>query len=107
MAKLERMQGTFSCLENARLPVIVAVQGGCIGGGVDLTTACDLRFATADAFFVIQEINIGMTADVGTFPRLCRLLPEGIVRELAYTGTISLDVQPTDVTEAHLFDELE
>ncbi len=86
MAKLERMQETFSCLENARLPVIVAVQGGCIGGGVDLTTACDLRFATADAFFVIQEINIGMTADVGTFPRLCRLLPEGIVRELAYTG---------------------
>ena len=51
-----------------------------------MATACDIRYATADAFFCIQEINIGMTADVGTFPRLCKLIPEGWVRELAYTG---------------------
>ena len=81
-----RLQNTFNCLENCRLPVLAAIQGGCIGGAVDMTTACDMRYATEDAFFSIFEINIGMTADVGTFPRLVKLIPEGIVRELAYTG---------------------
>jgi enoyl-CoA hydratase len=80
------LQDTFSCLENARMPVLTAVQGGCIGAGVDMISACDMRYATEDAFFQIQEINIGMTADVGTFPRLCKLIPEGWVRELAYAG---------------------
>ena len=80
------LQGTFNCLDNARIPVIAAVQGGCIGAGVDMTSACDIRFCTEDAFFQIAEINIGMTADVGTFPRLCKLIPEGWVRELAYSG---------------------
>jgi len=80
------LQGSFSCLDNARMPVIAAIQGGCIGGGVDFVSACDIRYATDDAFFQIQEINIGMTADVGTFPRLCKLIPEGWVRELAYAG---------------------
>ncbi len=80
------LQASFSCLDEARVPVLVAVQGGCIGGAVDMTSACDIRYATKDAFFCIQEINIGMTADVGTFPRLCKLIPEGWVRELAYTG---------------------
>lgn len=80
------LQDCFSCLDEARMPVIVAIQGGCIGGAVDMTSACDIRYATADAFFCIQEINIGMTADVGTFPRLCKLIPEGWVREMAYTG---------------------
>ncbi|HYG26870.1 MAG TPA: crotonase/enoyl-CoA hydratase family protein [Caulobacteraceae bacterium] len=83
---VHHLQDSFSCLDEARMPVIVAVQGGVIGGAVDMTSACDIRYATADAFFVIQEINIGMTADVGTFPRLCKLIPEGWVRELAYTG---------------------
>ena len=80
------LQGSFNCLDNARMPVIAAIQGGCIGGGVDFVSACDIRYATEDAFFQIQEINIGMTADVGTFPRLCKLIPEGWVRELAYAG---------------------
>jgi enoyl-CoA hydratase len=80
------LQDTFSCLDEARMPVIAAIQGGCIGGAVDFTSACDIRYASADAFFTIHEINIGMTADVGTFPRLCKLIPEGWVRELAYTG---------------------
>ncbi len=80
------MQKSFNCLDEARMPVIMAVQGGCVGGAVDFASACDIRYATADAFFCIQEINIGMTADVGTFPRLCHLIPQGWVRELAYTG---------------------
>ena len=80
------LQRSFSCLEECRIPVLAAVQGGCIGGGVDMVSACDMRYATEDAYFTIFEINIGMTADVGTFPRLCKLVPEGVVRELAYTG---------------------
>ena len=80
------LQEVFTRLDKARMPVLAAIQGGCVGGAVDMTSACDIRYATADAFFVIQEINIGMTADVGTFPRLCKLIPEGWVRELAYTG---------------------
>jgi len=80
------LQNTFSCFDNARIPVIAAVQGGCIGAGVDMISACDIRYATEDAFFQIHEINIGMTADVGTFPRLCNLIPQGWVRELAYGG---------------------
>ena len=66
--------------------MIAAVQGGCIGGGVDMATACCLRYATRDAFFVIQEINLGMMADVGTFNRMPKQLPEAVVRELGYTG---------------------
>ena len=80
------LQYTISCLEKARIPVIAAIQGACIGGAVDMVTACDIRYATKDAFFCIQEINIGMAADVGTLQRLPYLIPEGIVRELAYTG---------------------
>ena len=83
---VKHLQDAFSCLDEARAPVLVAIQGGCIGGAVDMTSACDIRYATRDAFLCIQEINIGMTADVGTFPRLCKLIPEGWVRELAYTG---------------------
>jgi enoyl-CoA hydratase len=83
---VHHLQDTFSCLDEARMPVIAAIHGGCIGGAVDFTSACDIRYCTEDAFFTIMEINIGMTADVGTFPRLCKLIPEGWVRELAYTG---------------------
>jgi enoyl-CoA hydratase len=83
---LTEMQGTFTKLETLRCPVIAAIQGGCIGGAVDMVTACCIRYATADAFFCIQEINIGMVADVGTLQRLPKLVPLGVVKELAYTG---------------------
>lgn len=80
------MQESFSVIDHCRVPVIAAIQGACIGGGVDLISACDIRLCAADAFFCIQEINIGMTADVGTLQRLPYLIPSGLVRELAYTG---------------------
>jgi enoyl-CoA hydratase len=83
---LTDMQATFTKLETLRIPVIAAIQGGCIGGAVDMVTACCIRYATSDAFFCIQEINIGMVADVGTLQRLPKLVPLGIVKELAYTG---------------------
>ncbi|MDZ7629676.1 MAG: crotonase/enoyl-CoA hydratase family protein [Parvularculaceae bacterium] len=84
--KVRGLQETFSCLERARQPVLAAVQGGAIGAGVDLATACDCRYASAEAFFCVQETAIGMTADVGTFPRLMRVIPEGWARQMAYTG---------------------
>jgi enoyl-CoA hydratase len=81
-----KTQDAFNALEACRIPVLAAIQGGCVGGGLDMVTACDMRYCTQDAFFTIFEINIGMTADVGTFPRLVQQMPEGLVRELAYTG---------------------
>ena len=83
---LSDMQATFTKLETLRIPVIAAIQGGCIGGAVDMVSACCLRYASADAFFCIQEINIGMVADVGTLQRLPKLVPLAVVKELAYTG---------------------
>jgi enoyl-CoA hydratase len=83
---LSDLQATFTKLETLRIPVIVAIQGGCIGGAVDMVTACCIRYATKDTFFCIQEINIGMVADVGTLQRLPKLMPEAVVKELAYTG---------------------
>jgi enoyl-CoA hydratase len=80
------LQDSFTALERARMPVLVAIQGGCVGGAVDMVTAADCRYATRDAWFCIQEINIGMTADVGTLQRLPKLIPEGVVRQIAYTG---------------------
>jgi enoyl-CoA hydratase len=80
------LQESFTVFEKVRMPVLAAIQGGCIGGAVDMVTAADMRYASADAFFVIQEINIGMTADVGTLQRLPKIIPDGVARELAYTG---------------------
>ena len=80
------LQATFTLLETLRIPVIFAIQGACVGGAVDLVTAGCIRYATRDAFFCVQEINIGMVADVGTLQRLPKLLPMGLVKELAYTG---------------------
>jgi len=85
-SNIRQIQSSFNALEDARMPVLIAAQGGVIGGAVDMVTAADIRWCTKDAFFCIQETNIAMTADVGTFPRLQRYIPEGWVKEMAYTG---------------------
>lgn len=80
------LQECFTQLEKLRMPVLVAVQGGCIGGALDLVAACDSRYCTEDAFFTIKETAIGMTADLGTLQRLPSIMSPGLVRELAYTA---------------------
>ncbi len=80
------LQESLSALENLRVPVIAAIHGACLGAGVDMISACDLRVVSQDVRFCIEEIHIGMAADVGTLQRLPKLIPPGIVHELAYTG---------------------
>ena len=83
---LRKLMRCLDVLEEASFPVICAVQGGCIGGALDLAAACDIRVASADAFFTVQEIHIGMAADLGVLQRLPRLVPPGVARQMAYTG---------------------
>lgn len=83
---LRQLMRCFDVLEEARFPVIAAVQGGCIGGALDLAAACDLRVCSAEAFFTVQEIHIGMAADLGVLQRLPKIVPGGVAREMAYTG---------------------
>lgn len=80
------MQKTFTRIEQLRIPVIAAIQGGCIGGALDMVCCACIRYATQEAFFCVQEINIGMVADLGSLQRLPKLVPMGLVKELAYTG---------------------
>jgi enoyl-CoA hydratase/carnithine racemase len=80
------LQDTVTAVERCRKPVIAAIHGACVGGGIDLVTACDLRYCSKDAYFTVKEIDVGMTADVGTLQRLPKLVGEGLARELAYTG---------------------
>ncbi|MBU1288518.1 MAG: enoyl-CoA hydratase/isomerase family protein [Alphaproteobacteria bacterium] len=81
------LQRTFSCLEEARFPVIGVIQGPCIGAGLELAAACDLRIAASDAYFRIEEINTGIMADVGALQRMPKILPDPVVREMAFLGT--------------------
>ena len=83
---LRRLVDCISSLDEVRLPVICAIQGGCVGGALDLATVCDLRVCSADAFFTVQEIHIGMMADVGVLQRLVKIVPPAVAREMAYTG---------------------
>ena len=80
------LQDSLTSLERCRKPVLAAIHGACIGGGVDLVVCADMRYASSDASFAIKEIDIGMVADVGTLQRLPKLVGQGITRELAYTG---------------------
>ncbi len=83
---VKTMQRTFTSLAECPKPVIAAVHGYCIGAGVDLITACDIRYSAVDAIFSIRETRLAMVADVGTLQRLPRIIDPGSVAELAYTG---------------------
>jgi enoyl-CoA hydratase len=84
--KILELQESFNVVDNCSKPVIAAIQGYCLGGAIDLISACDMRYSTVDAQFSIKEIDIGMAADVGTLQRLPRIIGDGMMRELAYTG---------------------
>jgi enoyl-CoA hydratase len=79
------LQDTLTALERCRKPVLAAISGACIGAGLDLAVVCDLRYASADARFVLKEVDMGLAADVGVLQRLPRIVGEGVTRELAYT----------------------
>ena len=80
------LQASVNVIECCRKPVLATIHGACVGGGVDIVTACDMRYVTSDAFFAISEIDLGIVADLGTLQRLPKIIPQGIARELAYTG---------------------
>ena len=79
-------QDILTCFEKISKPVLSAIHGGCIGGGLDIVCATDMRYCTADAYFCIKEIDLGMVADLGTLQRLPKLISDGLTRELAFTG---------------------
>uniref|UniRef100_A0A8C9ZGK7 Delta(3,5)-Delta(2,4)-dienoyl-CoA isomerase, mitochondrial n=1 Tax=Sander lucioperca TaxID=283035 RepID=A0A8C9ZGK7_SANLU len=84
---ITKYQETFSVIEKCPKPVVVAVHGACVGGGVDLITACDIRLCTQDAWFQVKEVDIGLAADVGTLQRLPKVIgSRSLVNELALTA---------------------
>lgn len=84
--KIEELQSSFNAVDQCSKPVLAAIQGYCLGGAIDLISACDMRYSTTDAQFAIKEIDVGMAADVGTLQRLPHIIGDGIMREMAYTG---------------------
>jgi enoyl-CoA hydratase len=84
--EIRLLQDCFTAIERCRKPVIAAIHGKCIGGGIDLTTACDIRMCSADASFSIYETKIAIVADVGTLQRITPIVGKGMAREMAYTG---------------------
>ncbi len=80
------LQETISCIEKCRKPVIAAIHGYCIGAGLDMATACDIRLCSADASFSLRETAVGFVADVGVLQRIPHIVGQGIARELAYTA---------------------
>ena len=86
MDYIQILQDALGVMQRCRIPVITAIQGGCIGGGLDLVCTSDIRLGTVDCYFSVLETKLGLVADIGTFPRLVKLIPDGLVRELAFTG---------------------
>jgi len=83
---LKHLQDCVSSIEKCKKPVLAAIHKGCIGGGVDIATACDMRYSTEDAYFVVKEVDMGLVADIGTMQRLPKIVPYGFAAEMAYTG---------------------
>lgn len=83
---IRELQDCINAIERCRKPVLAAIHGGCIGGGVDIATACDMRYSTADAYFSVKEIDLGLVADIGTLQRLPKIIAPGLAAEMAYTA---------------------
>jgi enoyl-CoA hydratase len=83
---LLELQDSINAVEHCSKPIIAAIHGGCIGGGMNLITACDMRYCTVDAYFALREVDMVLTTDVGTLQRLPRIIGEAMTRELVYTG---------------------
>jgi len=83
---VKKLQNTINAIEQCSKPVLAAIHGGCIGGGVDIVAACDMRYCTADAYFTIKEVDLGLVADLGTLQRLPKIISPGMVAEMAYTA---------------------
>lgn len=92
LKKIYPLQETMTCIETCRKPVIAAVHGYCIGAGLDMITACDIRLCTQDAVFSLREAAVGFVADVGVLQRIPLIVGQGIARELAYTAK-NIDAQ--------------
>ena len=88
LARIERLQDVFTALERIRVPVIAAVRGACYGAGVDLITACDIRLCASDARFCVKEVDLGITADVGTLQRLPSIVGHGAAMDLCLTARV-------------------
>lgn len=93
------MQESLTKIETCRMPVLVAIHGACVGGAIDLITACDMRYATADAYFNVKEVDLGLAADVGTLQRLPSLVNQGVAREWAY---LACDIDAETAQQAGL-----
>lgn len=84
--EIKYLQAAVTALEDCRKPVIASIHGACIGGGIDIVTACDIRYSTEDAFFSVKEVDLAITADLGTLQRLPAIVGYGNAMELALTG---------------------
>lgn len=96
-------QRAITTVADCPKPVIAAVHGYCLGGGLDLITACDIRLAAADAVFSVRETRVGIVADVGTLQRLPLIIGKGHVAEMVYTGA---DISAQRAREIHLVNEV-
>jgi enoyl-CoA hydratase len=83
---IKTLQQTITAIEKCSKPVLAAIHNGCIGGGVDIAAACDMRYCTEDAYFTVKEIDLGMVADIGTLQRLPKIISPAMAAEMAYTG---------------------
>ncbi len=84
--KIARLQHALTCIERCRKPVIAAIHGHCLGAGLDMATACDIRLCSRDAVFALKEAAVGFVADVGVLQRLPLIVGQGVAREMAYTA---------------------
>lgn len=91
------LQQTITAIEKCSKPVLAAIHNGCIGGGVDIATACDMRYCNEDAYFTIKEIDLGMVADLGTLQRLPKIISPGMAAEMAYTGRKMFGPEARDI----------